>query len=60
VVDTWSREIVGWAMADNVRAELIVEAPRWTVAVRRPPHGVARTRESGGCDLRAVVLVRAE
>jgi putative transposase len=29
VLDLYSRRIVGWAMADHLRTELVVEAWRW-------------------------------
>jgi len=28
VLDVWSRRVVGWAMADHLRTELVVDAPR--------------------------------
>jgi hypothetical protein len=37
-VDTWSRKIVGWAMANHLRAELVLEAMEMAVGQRsRPP-----------------------
>jgi len=36
VMDCYSRRIVGWAMADHMRAELVVEALEMAVARRRP------------------------
>jgi transposase InsO family protein len=36
VVDAGRRRVVGWAMADNLRAELIVEALQMAVAAARP------------------------
>jgi len=36
VMDCYSRKIVGWAMADHMRAELVVEALEMAVARRRP------------------------
>jgi len=38
VMDCYSRRIVGWAMADHMRAELVIEALEMAVA-RRRPHG---------------------
>jgi hypothetical protein len=29
VLDVWSRRIVGWAMADHLRPELVVDALTW-------------------------------
>lgn len=36
VMDCYSRRIVGWAMADHMRAELVVDALEMAVARRRP------------------------
>jgi putative transposase len=36
VMDCYSRRIVGWAMADHMRAELVVDALQMAVARRRP------------------------
>ena len=36
VMDCYSRRIVGWAMADHMRAELVIEALEMAVARRRP------------------------
>ena len=38
VMDCYSRRIVGWAMADHMRAELVIEALEMAIA-RRRPHG---------------------
>ena len=40
VMDLWSRRIVGWAMADHLRSELVVAALQMAVTHRRPAHGV--------------------
>jgi putative transposase len=36
VMDTWSRRVVGWAMANHLRAELVMDALNMAVAQRRP------------------------
>src|SRR5271163_4036558 len=36
VPDAWSRKIVGWAMADHRRAELVLDAMEMAVGQRRP------------------------
>jgi len=36
VMDCYSRKIVGWAMADHIRAELVVDALEMAVARRIP------------------------
>ena len=37
VQDTYSRQIVGWAMATHMRASLVVDALKMALARRRPP-----------------------
>lgn len=41
VVDAWSRRVVGWSIADNIRAELVVDALQMAAWRRRPPEGQA-------------------
>ena len=36
VLDVWSRKIVGWAMANPIRAELVVDALEMAIGQRRP------------------------
>ena len=36
VMDAWSRKIVGWAMANHIRAELVVDALEMAIGQRRP------------------------
>jgi len=40
VMDLWSRRIVGWAMADHLRSELVLAALSMAVTQRRPPQGL--------------------
>lgn len=40
VMDLWSRRIVGWAMADHLRSELVVAALQMAVTHRRPARGL--------------------
>jgi putative transposase len=40
VMDLWSRKIVGWAMADHLRSELVLAALEMAVTHRRPPKGL--------------------
>ena len=45
VLDAWSRKIVGWAMANHLRAELVLDAMEMAVGQRGPrtePHRVSR------------------
>src|ERR1700758_2410333 len=36
VLDAWSRKIVGWAMANHLRTELVLDAMEMAVGQRRP------------------------
>jgi transposase InsO family protein len=40
VIDLGSRRVVGWAMADHMRAELVCDALRMALISRRPPPGL--------------------
>jgi putative transposase len=48
VQDLFSRRIVGWSMAEHMRAELVVDALRMAVAARRPPKGTIHHSDHGG------------
>ena len=39
VIDAWSRRILGWAIADHIRTELVVDALQMARWQRRPPPG---------------------
>jgi putative transposase len=39
-MDLWSRKIVGWAMADHLRSELVVNALKMAQTQRRPGKGL--------------------
>ena len=47
VQDAYSRRIVGWAMADHMRAELVVEALEMAVTRRRPGPGLVHHSDQG-------------
>ncbi|MGH2762388.1 MAG: IS3 family transposase [Thermoleophilaceae bacterium] len=47
VMDLYSRRIVGWAMADHLRAELVVDALEMAVARRRPDAGLVHHSDQG-------------
>ena len=47
VMDCYSRRIVGWAMADHMRAELVVCALEMAVQRRRPDRGLVHHSDQG-------------
>jgi putative transposase len=47
VQDAYSRAIVGWSMADHMRAELVVDALEMAVHRRRPEPGVIHHSDQG-------------
>jgi putative transposase len=47
VQDAFSRRIVGWAMAEHMRSELVVEALEMAVARRRPSAGLVHHSDQG-------------
>jgi putative transposase len=47
VQDAYSRRIVGWAMADHMRAELVVDALQMALARRRPGPGLIHHSDQG-------------
>ena len=47
VIDLCSRMIVGWAMADHMRAELVCDATRMAIARRRPEPGLVFHSDRG-------------
>jgi putative transposase len=66
VVDAWSRRVVGWSIADHIRAELVVDAVQMAIWRRRPPtdqcvahsdHGSQYTSWAFGTRLRAAGLL---
>lgn len=46
VLDVWSRKVVGWAMANHLRAELVLDALDMAVGQRRP-HDVIHHSDQG-------------
>ena len=48
VQDLYSRRIVGWAMADHLRAELVTDALQMALAHRRPAPGLIWHSDQGG------------
>ena len=47
VLDCFSRRVVGWAMAEHMRAELVVEALEMAVSRRRPRAGLVHHSDQG-------------
>jgi putative transposase len=47
VQDAYSRRIVGWAMADHMRRELVIDALQMAVKRRRPPAGLIHHSDQG-------------
>lgn len=47
VQDAFSRAIVGWSMADNMRAELVVDALQMGLARRKPDAGLIHHSDQG-------------
>jgi putative transposase len=47
ILDVFSRRVVGWAMADHLRAELVVGALEMAVWNRRPASGVIHHSDHG-------------
>jgi putative transposase len=47
VQDAFSRAIVGWSMADHMRAELVVDALQMGIARRRPAAGLVHHSDQG-------------
>ena len=47
VQDAYSRAIVGWSMAEHVRAELVVDALKMALARRRPDPGLVHHSDQG-------------
>ena len=39
VLDAWSRRVVGWSIADHIRAELVADALQMATWRRQPPEG---------------------
>ena len=47
VIDCYSRRVVGWAMAEHMRAELVVEALEMAVWQRKPDPGLIHHSDQG-------------
>jgi len=49
VVDAWSRRVIGWSIADHMRAELVVDALQMATWRRQPPAGQTVHHSDHGC-----------
>ena len=47
IVDLYSRRVVGWAVADHMRTELVIEALQMAVRRRRPAPGLIHHSDRG-------------
>ena len=47
VLDVWSRRVVGWAMAEHLRTELVVDALDMAIWQRRPAEGLVHHSDQG-------------
>jgi putative transposase len=47
VIDAWSRRVVGWSIADHMRAELVADAIDMATWRRRPPKGAIAHSDHG-------------
>jgi putative transposase len=47
VLDVWSRRVVGWAMADHLRTELVVDALEMALWTRQPAAGLVHHSDQG-------------
>jgi putative transposase len=47
VIDVASRRVVGWAVADHLRTDLVADALRMACTARRPPRGVIFSTRTG-------------
>ena len=57
VQDLFSRRIVGWSMADHIRAELVISALEMALARRRPDRGLIHHSDQG-CQYTAVLFAK--
>jgi putative transposase len=57
VLDAFSRRVVGWAMADHLRTELVLDALEAALATRRPAAGLVHHSDRG-CQYASVAFGR--
>ena len=54
VVDVWSRRVVGWAMADHLRTELVMDAFNMAITTRRPTDVIHHSDQ--GCQYTSIAF----
>lgn len=54
VLDVWSRRVVGWAMADHLRTELVLSALNMAIEQRRPTHVIHHSDQ--GCQYTSIAF----
>jgi putative transposase len=47
VLDTYSRKVVGWSMANNLKTELVLDALNMAIYTRRPQPGLVHHSDRG-------------
>jgi transposase InsO family protein len=47
VLDTYSRKVVGWSMANNLRSEIVLDALNMAIYTRRPQPGLIHHSDRG-------------
>ena len=47
VLDTYSRRVVGWSMANNLRTEVVLDAVNMAIYTRRPSPGLIHHSDRG-------------
>src|SRR5205823_4820948 len=56
VLDAFSRRVVGWALADHMRTELVTDALQMALTGRRPQPGLIHHSDRGGQYLSATYI----
>ena len=54
VLDVWSRRVVGWAMADHLRTELVLDALNMAIEQRRPTDVIHHSDQ--GCQYTSIAF----
>ena len=47
ILDAYSRKVIGWSMADHLRAELVIDALNRAIKNRQPPHNLIHHSDHG-------------